>query len=100
MVKLLRVVAIVFLLVGLIGTAAITGFQVMQWVRDRVFTLDSIYLALCGAAVATAGMLTLALLEIRDAIIQVSSSSTPTAKPDATRRNIDVRTSYLDIRDR
>jgi len=100
MVKLLRVVGIVFLLLGLVGTAAAAGFQVMQWVRDRVFSFDVFYLALYGAAVTTAGMLTLALLEIRDAIIQASSSSTPTAKPDATRRNIDVRTSYLDIRDR
>jgi hypothetical protein len=100
MLKLLRVVGIAFLLLGLVGAAAATGFYVMQWIRDRAWNFDAIYLVLCGAATAAAGMLTLALLEIRDAIAQASFSSSGTAKPDGVRRNIDVRTSYLDIRDR
>jgi hypothetical protein len=98
MLKVLRVVGTAFLLLGLIGAAAGAGYQVMQWVRDRIWDVEVLHLGLYAVAVSAAGMITLALLEIRDAIAQASSSGA--SRPDAPRRNVDVRTSYLDIRER
>jgi hypothetical protein len=99
MLKVLRVVSTVFLLLGLIGVAAAAGFQVMQWVRDRIWNVEILYFGLYSVAVSAAGLLALALLEIRDAIAQAAELGIST-KPEATRRNVDVRTSYLDIRER
>ena len=98
MLKVLRVVGIAFFLIGLIGAAAATGFQVMQWVRDRIWDVEILYLGLYAIGVSAVGMITLALLEIRDSIAKSpGADSTTTETP---RRNIDVRTSYLDIRER
>src|SRR4051812_25605673 len=98
--KLLRVVSFLFLLLGLIGAATAAGFLVMRWVRDRIWSDEVLHLALYGVALAAVGMITLALLEIRDAITHISLDMPSSDKPQPQRRNIDVRTSYLDIRER
>jgi hypothetical protein len=98
MLKVLRIVGAVFLLAGLVATAAAAGYLVMQWVRERIWEVEIFYLGLCAVGVSATGLIALALLEIRDTIEKAASKEA--SKSESPRPGVDVRTSYLDIRER
>jgi hypothetical protein len=100
MVFALRVVASLLFVLGLVGAAIAAGFHAVQWLHHGLWEQDVLLLALFASALAIAGMITLALLSIRDAVSASSRPIESSVKPAPGAKGTDVRTSYLDIRER
>ena len=81
--KVLTVVAAIFFLGGLALTVGYVAHQIVQWRMHGTINLEHAYLFILGGSGASVGMLTLALLEIRMAILERVDHSESSAGPPA-----------------
>ena len=113
MAKVLTAVAAVFFLGGLALTVGYVANQVVLWQMHREVNLEHVNVFYFGGVTASIGMITLALLEIRHAILMTveheeiepqAASSRPNAPPPKSRakrswkKSADIQRSFLDTR--
>lgn len=114
MVVILKFLSATLLVVGLVVCAVYLGHEAIRWREARLWPPQRLEILFFSASCVAVAMVTLALLEIRDAIagksqrpeFQVEPLQNVPQQPAAQtpqspmQGKIDVRKSYLDIQDR